>query len=160
MDFPQIGALQAFGGAYDAFVSELAASGSSILFSTFYGGSGSDSATAITLDQSANVYVGGQTSSRDFSVYAAVQSQNSSQATGWVMRLGSAAPAPPTNVSVAPSSGTAAAGQSQTFTFTFGDTSGAANITWIQADFGASLSTVNSCFFILGTAAPYPLTLM
>ncbi|HEX5431213.1 MAG TPA: SBBP repeat-containing protein [Bryobacteraceae bacterium] len=52
----------------DAFVAALNPSASSLLFSTYLGGSKDDVATAIALDSSQNVYVGGMTLSSDFPV--------------------------------------------------------------------------------------------
>jgi len=60
-------------GFYDAFVAKLSADGSSILSATYLGGSGSDSASGIRLDASANVFVSGSTSSMDFPLQAPLQ---------------------------------------------------------------------------------------
>jgi uncharacterized protein (TIGR03437 family) len=61
-------------GYSNAFVSKLDASGN-IIYSTYFGGSGTDNATAMTVDPAGNVYVTGTTSSADFpttkGVYAA-----------------------------------------------------------------------------------------
>ncbi|MGH9454100.1 MAG: hypothetical protein ACRD2O_09055, partial [Terriglobia bacterium] len=69
-------------------------------------------------------------------------------------------PPAPTNNSVSPSGGSSAPGQPQTFTFTYGDSGGAQNIAWIEADLGPELSAANSCFFIVAATYPYQLTLM
>jgi hypothetical protein len=53
-------------GSDDAFVSMLNASGSALAYSTYLGGSNIDSASAIAVDASGNVYVGGTTYSTDF----------------------------------------------------------------------------------------------
>jgi len=54
------------GGLSDAFVARLNPAGSALVFSTYLGGGGDDSAWALTLDSSANVYVAGSTTSVDF----------------------------------------------------------------------------------------------
>ena len=50
-----------FNGITDAFVTELDATGSSLVFSTFLGGGGQDSGEGIALDPTGNVYVTGIT---------------------------------------------------------------------------------------------------
>jgi uncharacterized protein (TIGR03437 family) len=53
--------------SHDVFVTKLDPSGN-ILYSTYFGGTADDIATAITVDKSGNVYVTGTTSSSDFPV--------------------------------------------------------------------------------------------
>ncbi|HEU6447155.1 MAG TPA: SBBP repeat-containing protein [Verrucomicrobiae bacterium] len=50
----------------DAFVTVLDAGGSNLLFSTYLGGSSTDSGVGIALDSSANIYVTGLTESKNF----------------------------------------------------------------------------------------------
>ena len=57
----------------DAFVTQLNASGSGLLFSTLLGGSSDDNGNAIAYDGNGNIYVAGQTSSLNFPVANAVQ---------------------------------------------------------------------------------------
>lgn len=52
--------------AQDAIVSKLSADGSSLLYSTYLGSSGNDSATAVTVDASDNIYVTGLAQNSDF----------------------------------------------------------------------------------------------
>lgn len=52
----------------DAFVAELDAGGSNLVFSTFLGGSGLDAAYGIALDLSGNIYVAGGTTSTNYPV--------------------------------------------------------------------------------------------
>lgn len=66
-DFPLKDALQTTRkGGNDVFVTKLNAAGSMLLFSTYLGGSTSDTGTALALDASANVYLTGFTDSADF----------------------------------------------------------------------------------------------
>jgi hypothetical protein len=72
-DFPVVNALQAainrtqaFGN--DTFVTKLSLDGTSIIYSTFLGGSNGDVGHGIAVDSQGNVYVAGETSSSDFPV--------------------------------------------------------------------------------------------
>lgn len=66
-DFPLADAAQArLGGAGDAFVTALARAGTSIVRSTYLGGSGDDEGLAIALDRRGDVVVAGQSESTDF----------------------------------------------------------------------------------------------
>ena len=71
-DFPVILPIQALTGGKNAFVSKFSPSGG-LLYSTFLGGSGQDSAAGIAVDTSGNAYITGQTSSADFPVKNPVQ---------------------------------------------------------------------------------------
>jgi hypothetical protein len=59
--------------AGDAFVSKLDSTGATLIYSTFLGGSSSDSASGIAVDPQGNIYVSGSTSSSDFPVAQAYQ---------------------------------------------------------------------------------------
>jgi uncharacterized repeat protein (TIGR01451 family) len=65
---PIANALQStFGeGGFDAFVTELNASGSALVYSTYLGGSASDIGAGIALDTAGNVYIAGDTGSTNF----------------------------------------------------------------------------------------------
>jgi hypothetical protein len=69
-DFPVLNAFQpshaADNGNGDAFLTEFAASGSTLIFSTYLGGNSNDMAQGVALDGSGNIYVAGTTSSTDF----------------------------------------------------------------------------------------------
>jgi cysteine-rich repeat protein len=67
-DFPIFNALQPVTGPFDldAFVTRLAPSEDSLVFSTYFGGSGAEFGTAIALDESGNAYITGNTWSADF----------------------------------------------------------------------------------------------
>jgi hypothetical protein len=65
--FPTTNPVQATNsGGYDAFVTALNPSGSSLLFSSYLGGSGNDFAYGIGLDSAGNVYVAGGAGSSNF----------------------------------------------------------------------------------------------
>ena len=66
-DFPTKNPLQSSnGGSDDAFVAEINAAGSALVYSTYLGGSGSDGGSGIAVDSAGNAYVTGSTSSTDF----------------------------------------------------------------------------------------------
>lgn len=72
-NFPVIaGAYQgSYKGSIDAFVSKISATGTTLEYSTYVGGTGADSGNAIALDGSGNAYVaGGTKSTTDFPVTA------------------------------------------------------------------------------------------
>src|SRR6185369_2315608 len=58
-------------GGYDAFVVKLNSAGTAIVFATLMGGSATDSATAISVDSSGNVWSAGYTASVNFPVFGA-----------------------------------------------------------------------------------------
>jgi hypothetical protein len=65
--FPTVNALQtANAGGYDAFVTVLNPAGSSLLFSSCFGGSGNDYGFGIALDSAGNAYVAGGAGSSNF----------------------------------------------------------------------------------------------
>ena len=65
------GAVQTtYGGGTDAFVSKLNSGGSALVYSTYLGGSSSDSGQGIALDSAGNAYVTGNTASINFPVTA------------------------------------------------------------------------------------------
>src|SRR6185503_2097326 len=72
--FPTVNAFQAINRCgEDAFVTKLNPSGSSILYSSYFGGSRGDNAGGVGLDRSGNVYITGTTESANLSVANATQ---------------------------------------------------------------------------------------
>jgi hypothetical protein len=65
-DFPTQNPYQVDQGLQDAFLTKLSPSGSSLVYSTYLGGSDNDSANGIAVDGSGSAYVTGDTSSTDF----------------------------------------------------------------------------------------------
>jgi uncharacterized protein (TIGR03437 family) len=70
----------------DVFVSKLDPSGK-LLFTDTFAGKGSDQGLAIALDPSGNIYIAGSTTSSDFPLSKALQTQASSTGTGFIMKL-------------------------------------------------------------------------
>ncbi len=73
---PIQGALDSASGDRDTFVSKLSADGSSLIYSTYLGGSSTDYAYGIAVDSSGSAYVTGQTLSADFPVVHPYLSKN------------------------------------------------------------------------------------
>jgi hypothetical protein len=66
-DFPTVNALQpVYGGNGNAFVAKLTPDGSSLVYSTYLGGSGGDVGMGIAVDAAGNAFVTGATASPDF----------------------------------------------------------------------------------------------
>ena len=65
-NFPLQSAIQKTESGDDGFVTEIASSGSTLVYSTYLGGSSTNVATGIALDSSNNAYVTGITDSSDF----------------------------------------------------------------------------------------------
>lgn len=90
--FPLQSPLQGtFGGGTlptDAFVTELNAAGSGLVYSTYLGGSGDDTGIGITVDANKNAYITGQTSSTNFPTASSTQSANGGGNDAFVTEIG------------------------------------------------------------------------
>lgn len=73
-------------GGSDVFVSKLDPNGN-LLFTDTFAGKGVDTGTAIALDPSGNIYIGGTTTSNDFPLSKALQTQPSPYGSGFIMKL-------------------------------------------------------------------------
>jgi uncharacterized protein (TIGR03437 family) len=106
-DFPVKNSLQSFRGGGvlmdDLFVTKLTPSGSSLVYSTFLGGSKNEQAGRITLDAAGTVYVGGTTNSPDFPVVKAYQPQPGGGYDGILAKISDNTPVAPSPLM--PSSG-------------------------------------------------------
>jgi len=90
-NFPTANAIQpALAGGSDAFVTRLNASGSSLLYSTYLGGSGEEKGRGIAVDASGNAYVTGVTNSTNFPTVNAFQSANAGSSDTFVTKLNAA----------------------------------------------------------------------
>ncbi|MEO5820391.1 MAG: SBBP repeat-containing protein [Vicinamibacteraceae bacterium] len=74
-------------GGIDLFVTKLDARGSTVLFSTYIGGSGIDEARGMTIDGLGNVYVVGSTTSTNFPTVSPRQATLAGAADGFLLRI-------------------------------------------------------------------------
>ncbi|MEO7658140.1 MAG: SBBP repeat-containing protein, partial [Pyrinomonadaceae bacterium] len=74
-NFPTANPLQANfrGGAFDAFVTKINPSGTSLIYSTYLGGTDEDRGFRVALDGGGNAYVAGMTLSQNFPIVSALQ---------------------------------------------------------------------------------------
>lgn len=89
-DFPTANPYQPAygGGSTDAFVAKYNAAGSSLMYSTYLGGSGQDRAYSIAVDSSGNAFVTGDTTSTQFpTTSGALQTTNQGEADAFVTEL-------------------------------------------------------------------------
>jgi hypothetical protein len=75
-NFPVVNAFQTRrAGGFDAVVFKLSPAGNALLYSTYLGGAGDESAQRIAVDSSGDAYVTGSTSSTNFPLFNATQTQ-------------------------------------------------------------------------------------
>lgn len=87
-DLPTTNPLQPnFGGNSDIFIAKLNAAGSSVLYSTFLGGSSFEEGNSIAVDSAGNAYVTGSTSSTDFPTVGPLQDSLNSFSDSIVAKL-------------------------------------------------------------------------
>jgi len=145
-DFPLVSALQGtFGGLEDAFIAELNPVGTALLFSTFYGGSGEDIATSLSLGGVGEMFVGGSTNSSNLQVSNSFQSSNNGSTTGWVLEINTTK-ATPSVASVSYVSPQSGSGNGVTFTAVYVDTAGASRLTTLSLLLAGSASSSEACY--------------
>ncbi|MCI0617866.1 SBBP repeat-containing protein, partial [bacterium] len=89
-DFPVSEALQpSIGGLADAFVAKMSSDGSTIIYSTFLGGSDDDVATGVAVDDRGQVYVTGFTLSHDFPLRRPLQRKLKGVEDGFISKINS-----------------------------------------------------------------------
>ncbi len=109
-NFPLKDPLQtANAGLQDAFAAQLSPAGAALLWSSYLGGSQADGATAIGVDASATIHIGGVTQSSNFPLRNALQVAHAGLLDSFVARIRGYVPAAPQAVSVSPNSGSGTA---------------------------------------------------
>ncbi len=87
-DFPVQSPFQStLGGSFDVFVTKLDASGSSLVYSTYLGGTGNDEAYGIAVDSPGAAYVTGLTVSSNFPTQSPLQGSYGGGVDGFVAKL-------------------------------------------------------------------------
>ena len=92
-DFPTKNAIQSVNNGHgilgdgNAFITEINAAGSALVYSTYYGGSHGDTALAIAVDTSGNTYVTGDANSTDFPVHNAFQVSAQGEGDAFVLKI-------------------------------------------------------------------------
>jgi len=125
-NFPTATPLQiSNGGGFDAFVAKLNPAGSTLLYSTYLGGSANESNTStgtstnpIALNSSSDAYVVGFTSSTNFPTTTPLQPANAGAQDAFVVRIADATPAADYSISVLPASRVVVPGGGTTYTIT------------------------------------------
>ncbi|MCP4577821.1 MAG: hypothetical protein GY846_16230, partial [Deltaproteobacteria bacterium] len=80
----------AYAGGRDAFITKLSASGDALVYSTYLGGSGGDSAYGIAVDGTGNAYVAGVTNSANFPTQNPYQATYAGNGDAFITQLASA----------------------------------------------------------------------
>ena len=86
-DFPLLNPYQTYQGAGDAFVTKLSPAGSTLVYSTYLGGSDEDQGYSIAVDGSGAAYVTGKTVSTNFPTLNPYQATNQGGHDGFVTKL-------------------------------------------------------------------------
>jgi hypothetical protein len=87
-NYPTANALQPnIGGGQDAFLAKFNPSGSALIYSTYLGGSGSDTGTGIATDSLGNTFAVGYTTSTDFPTVNALQPTNAGMTDVFLAKL-------------------------------------------------------------------------
>jgi Big-like domain-containing protein/beta-propeller repeat-containing protein len=112
-----------FNGSVDAFVTKLNAAGSGLVYSTYLGGSNSDSGAGIALDSVGNAHVTGSTASANFpTTVGAFDTSFNGVVDAFVTKLDLVGT--PATLTLAPKADTNTAGSQHTVTATVKDTAG------------------------------------
>ncbi len=87
-DFPAVNGYDTtYNGESDVFFTKFSADGSSVVYSTFLGGTESDDAGGFAVDKFGNAYIGGQIDSDDFPIVNALDSLKSGSGDSFIAKI-------------------------------------------------------------------------
>src|SRR5262249_55553494 len=119
VDFPTANPIQPTrGGATDAFVTKVAAAGSSLAYSTYLGGAGEEDGRAVAADSQGNAYVVGSATTDFPTTAGAFQTAPRGGLEAFVVKVGEQSGGSATSFQVAASAGSVTAGVAFTITVT------------------------------------------
>jgi hypothetical protein len=143
-DFPSVSPLSTYRGSYDSFIASVNSAGTSLAFSTPFGGSAADSAAGLAVDASGRLYAAGSTMSLNLPVLGPAQASNAGTSDAWIAKFEPALePAAPVALSVNPNAGS---GGQQTFTFTFSDANGHSDLASVRVLIHTHIQALSSCY--------------
>ncbi|MBE0526883.1 MAG: SBBP repeat-containing protein, partial [Candidatus Thorarchaeota archaeon] len=87
-DFPVVDSFQEYNGHDSSVIFELSSNGSSLLFSSIFGGAVYDRCSSLAIDERDNVYIAGSTYSSEFPLYHAEDSLSGKYYDCFVMKIG------------------------------------------------------------------------
>jgi hypothetical protein len=149
-DFPTMYPFQPTNGGSNAFVAMLNPAGSSLVFSTYFGGSGGDGGSGIAVDITGNAYVTGATSSTDFPTMDPLQAAYGGSGDAFVAEITSGPALAPLNLNFGNQTvGITSASQVSTMTNSTGATLTIASINLTGSN-STDFSETNTC----GTSIP------
>jgi RHS repeat-associated protein len=144
-------------GGTDGFVTRLSPGATTLSYSTYLGGSGTDSANAVALDAADNAFVAGSTTSTNFPIAGGFQGSNAGGTDAFVSQV-RLAPAVPVFSSFSPDTGATGYTTSQNLTFS-GTANPSVTVTISRSDIGVIGTTTsdgsgNWTFNYSGTTLP------
>jgi Beta-propeller repeat len=151
-NFPVSNAIQTtFQGIRDAFATVVSAGGSSLVFSSYFGGAGDDRAFAVAALSGYSLALGGMTDSTNFPTAGALQNAFGGTYDGFLLSAQYETALPGlTSLSVSPGAGS---GLTQIFTFTFDDLDGYTDLAVVDVLINSSLNGIAACYVALAPAS-------
>lgn len=87
-DFPTFNAYQAArSGGYDAFITKFSAAGNTLVYSTYFGGTGNEYSRGIAVDTAGCVYITGYTASTNFPTYNPLQASRAGSNDVFIVKM-------------------------------------------------------------------------